>query len=361
MRRLIIRVSETIAVFLGLGLAFAAPVQGEIYKWTDEHGHVHYSDKAPQNERVEELELENANLVSSEHQEFWDFRFDGREWQLVHQEANSTASIREYVLEGQTVEKWTELVTSQKMSTRMTVEDYFENIMRRNPNCPSMKVSVIDQKPGTIIFKGKHGACGGFEPGEYLQRISQIDSGILHLTFAQKDRLTHENLRNWTEILKQAESRHRRRVNVGHAQSLTMSQLGPLPENTVSEYLETTSTGITADPGERSARFTINLKARKSLPAGAYLEVHFPAPADPDKKYIDSKVLRTGEREAFFMSPKSRDIKCWNYEVLVQVYRGDSRTRLLDTHRQIIQSRVNYARVKNAMDLMAAIRTGRCP
>lgn len=31
--------------------------QSDIYKWTDEHGHVHYSDKAPQSEPAEKLEL----------------------------------------------------------------------------------------------------------------------------------------------------------------------------------------------------------------------------------------------------------------------------------------------------------------
>jgi len=357
----IIRASKTTSILLVLGLALAVHVQGEIYKWTDEHGHVHYSDRTPQSKPAETLELEDTNIMSSQSQELWDFRFDGRKWQLGHQDANSTGSIREYVLADQTVEGWTELVTSQHMGTLMTVEEFFENIMRRNPDCPSMEVSVIDQRPGTIIFKGKHGACGGFDPGEYLQRLSQIDGGILQLSFAQKGQLTKENLRNWTKILKQAETRYKSREKVVQSQSLTLSQLGPLPDNTLSEYIETVSTGIAAKPGKLSAQFTIGLKARRGLPAGAYLEVHFPDPADLDKKDIESKVLASGETEAFIMSPAHRDIKCWNYEILVYVYRGDSKTKLLGTHRQVIQSRVNYARVKDGMDLVSAMRTGRCP
>jgi hypothetical protein len=355
------RARKTTIILLFLGMALAMPVAGEIYKWTDKHGHVHYSDRAPQNKPAETLVLEDTNIISSQGQELWDFRFDGRRWQLAHQNANPTGSIREYVLANQTADDWTELVTSLHMDTLMSVEEFFGKIMKTNPDCPSMEVSVIEQRPGTIIFKGKHGACGGFEPGEYLQRLSQIDGGILHLSFAQKGQLTQENLRNWTKILKQAKTRTKTHERVMQSPSMTLSQLGPLPDNTVSEYIETVSTGISVKPEKLSAQFTIRLKARRGLPAGAYLEVHFPDPADINKKDIESKVLASGETQAFIISPAHRDIKCWNYEILVYVYRGASKTKLLGTHRQVIQSRVNYARVKDDMDLVSAMRNGRCP
>jgi hypothetical protein len=243
----------------------------------------------------------------------------------------------------------------------MAVEDFFERMMKNNPDCPSLEVSKIDEEPGSIIFKGKHGACGGYDPGEYIQRVAQVDGGILHLSFAQKGQLTKENLNNWRRILQEANTKTRPDKVVAEPQSLTLSQLGPLPDNTVSDYLETVSTSFLVSFKKRSAQFTISLKARKSLPGGAYLEVHFPDPSDPGKKNIKSKVLATDNREAIFKSPAHRNIKCWNYEILVYVYRGNSKTKLLGVHRQVIQSRVNYARVKNATDLLSAMRTSRCP
>jgi hypothetical protein len=79
------RVSKKITILLVIGLALALPVQGEIYKWTDEHGHVHYSDRVPQSNPTETLELETTNIMNSQSQEPWDFDFDGREWRLGHQ------------------------------------------------------------------------------------------------------------------------------------------------------------------------------------------------------------------------------------------------------------------------------------
>ena len=38
----------------------AGPVSAEIYKWTDEKGYIHYSDKKPENQEVTELKFKIA-------------------------------------------------------------------------------------------------------------------------------------------------------------------------------------------------------------------------------------------------------------------------------------------------------------
>jgi len=356
------RVSKFAVVLLALGLPLVVAGQSEIFKWTDKHGHVHYSDKAPQSEPAEQLELDTPNIMRSQSDELWNFEFDGREWALGHQAAIQNSSIREYVLVGQSVEDWTELVTSQYMRTALSIAQYYDKFWRENPDCPSLEASKIRETTETIIFQGKHGACGGYEPGEFIQRLSGIDGGILNLTFAQKGQLTSENRSNWTKILSEANIKYFRSQKIVKTKSLPLSQLGPLPDNTVSEYLETLGTMVGPNSNSLLASFSIRLKARKALPAGAYLEVHFPDPSDLDKKDIESKVLRSGENEAFFISPEYREMKCWNYEVLVYIYRGESKTKLLGTHRQVIQSRVNYSRIKDTRDLLSAmLKGGRCP
>ncbi len=43
-------------IYLLLGLAFAGPVMaGELYKWVDDQGTIHYGDKPPENARLEEV------------------------------------------------------------------------------------------------------------------------------------------------------------------------------------------------------------------------------------------------------------------------------------------------------------------
>ncbi len=357
--------SRLVVVLLALGLPLVVVAgQSEIYKWTDEHGHVHYSDKAPMSEPAGKLELDVLNIMRSQRDEFWNFEFDGREWALGHQAAIQNSSIREYLLVGQSVEDWTELVTSQYMRTELSVEQYYDQFWRENPDCPSLEASKISETTDTIIFQGKHGTCGGYEPGEFIQRISGIDGGIIVLIFAQKEQLTEENRSNWTRFLTQASAKHAPPEDKLRAKSLPLSELGPLPENTVSEYLETLGTGNLTNAREIpiTGRFDISLKIRKALPAGAYLEVHFPDPSNLDKGDIESKVLAAGDTEAFFTSPKHTDIKCWNYEIEVYVYRDKSKTKLLGTHLQLNQSRLNLERIKDVRDLgSATLAGGRCP
>ena len=351
-------------VLLALGLPLVVVGETKIYKWTDAHGHVHYSDRAAQKESSEHMELETVNIMHSQRDEFWNFEFDGREWELGHQQAAEYNAIREYVLAGQSVKDWTELVTSLYLKTSLSVQQYYEKFWIHDPNCPSLTTSKIYETADTIIFEGKHGACGGYDPGEFVQRCSGIDGGILSLVFAQKGQLTSENRSSWTKALREANTKNvRSKVNV-KMQSLPLHQLGSLPENTVSEYLETLGTGSTTKTRDIpiSGQFTIQLQVRKSLPAGTYLEAHFPDPSNFANKDIESKVLTAGETEVLFISPSHTDIKCWNYEILIYIYRDKSKVELLGTHRQYNQSRINYERIKDSMDYISASKAGgRCP
>lgn len=125
--------------------------------------------------------------------------------------------------------------------------------------------------------------------------------------------------------------------------SLPAAQLGPVPLNTTSLYLETTGTGTLMDLASHSARFTLSLKARDNLPGGAWLETHFPDPANPARTDTVSRPAPNTRATMRFESPPSHDFKCWNYEVVTHVYSDRSATDLLDTHRQLIQSRLDMS------------------
>lgn len=359
-----VRLSNVAYLLFALGLAISTIASAQVYKWTDEHGHVHYSDKPPKSKSVEEVELETANIMQSQRDEFWDFEFDGREWVLGHSEANENSSIREYILLGQSINDWTELLTSQSLNSRLSVHKYFDTLWKENPDCPSLKTSKIHESNDSILFHGRHGLCGGYQPGEFIQRIARIEEGIILLTYAQKTEMSGKNREAWTRILREATRKYRKpnvRTEQPEALSLSLQELGPLPENSTSKYLKTVSTAIRSSLEELSAQLAVTVAPKKGLPAGAYLEAHFPDPSNLETKNITSKVFRAGQADISLVSPKHRDIKCWNYEVVIHVYRGESKTKLLGTHHQIIQSRVNYSKVEDASDLLSASQTGRCP
>jgi hypothetical protein len=119
--------------------------------------------------------------------------------------------------------------------------------------------------------------------------------------------------------------------------SLPADRLGPLPENTTSKYLRTTGTGLRYGKNNRG-RFTLMLETLDGLASGAYLEVHFPDPSNPARENIVGKVVETENGEMWFESPESDQFRCWNYEILVNVYRDSTKADLLDTHSQFVQS-----------------------
>ena len=81
-----------------------------------------------------------------------------------------------------------------------------------------------------------------------------------------------------------------------------------------------------------------------------------------ERKEVVSKVIEAGEESDIFVSQEYEGIKCWNYEILVYVYRDKTKNELLDTHRQMDQSRINYSRIKTLEDLVTAnLQGGRCP
>jgi hypothetical protein len=146
-------------------------------------------------------------------------------------------------------------------------------------------------------------------------------------------------------------------------ESLPAERLGPLPENTVSNYLETTGTGVLYDINERSGRFDLQLDPRESLPAGACLEAHFPDPANPARTHTVDKSLPATNPPVRLQSSRSGGFVCWNYEVMVYVYRDCDKAELLGTHRQVIQSRVDLSLATEGTEWIAAVagRKALCP
>ena len=152
-------------------------------------------------------------------------------------------------------------------------------------------------------------------------------------------------------------------ATIGTARSLTRQELGPLPPNAVSEYLETVSSEWFAAVEQRTAWYEIKLRARKTIPPGAALLVQFENPENPNSPFQQETTWPEGKRELLVSSPKLNTIKCWNYRVTVHVYRDGTKSEKLGTHQQTIQSQVNVARVDSLATLMQAGQSGRglCP
>ena len=185
-----------------------------------------------------------------------------------------------------------------------------------------------------------------------------VDSTEIKIQAPPSQQQIDAAVRSSEQLLDKRKTRKDKRLA---GRSLSLDQLGPLPENESSKYLTTTGTGILMNTQELVGQFTIHLKAKRNLSPGAYLEAHFPNPASPSNTAVVGKLLEKDATEILIEAPKSKGFKCWNYEVEVFVYKDRAKSLLLDTHHQTIQSRIDLDKVRNEVELVNAMVQGNCP
>ncbi len=138
--------------------------------------------------------------------ERWNFILDSRPWQLGYQAADARQAIREYVLPGQTVQSWSELVTSQYFPDGPAPRALFDQTRQDlSRGCPSLQVSVIEETADTIIFEWRHDGCQGHPAQHEIRRISTGRTGTVSLSFVERTRqLAADKQTKWISILKSA-------------------------------------------------------------------------------------------------------------------------------------------------------------
>ena len=157
--------------------------------------------------------------------ERWNFQFDGREWVLGHEQAVGARSIREYVLAGESVYAWSELVTSFCAGIDMPPEVFYRRQVNSMQSCHSFARTLLHKNPHGIIFEGSHQGCDGFPPSAFIARISRGPFGVQSLTFSQKGGLSDTNRRNWLAILRNASIRDPAIEHSPIKRSLTLYEL----------------------------------------------------------------------------------------------------------------------------------------
>ena len=306
-------------------------------------------------------------MTGQEVPERWRFTFDSGAWHVGYQASDDHQAIREYVLQGETVHNWRKLITSLYLNVDLSPKEFFQRLTRKGAEkCPSLKVSVVEETQDMLISEWGHNGCHGHPPQQEIRRISRSKPGILSLSFTEKGSLSTENHNTWLSILRNAivvklPDKEQGRKSQPESRSLPLPALGPVPSNESSEYVATIGTGILFDIQKLVGQFKIMLNAKQRLPFGAYIEAHFEDPGNPNNQIVVGKVQQEAEQKIVILSPELKGFKCWNYEVAIKVYRGGSKRKLLGSHHQRIQSRVNLDKVKTARDLLKAMASGNCP
>jgi hypothetical protein len=136
-------------------------------------------------------------------------KFDGRGWSVGNHAKSARQELTEYVLPGQTVENWKELVTSTVyFDPRHSVPlgRFVDQIHASMSNgCPSLVWNVVRQDDKTVVFEWRDSGCGGFPPQNELDRLTLGPLGVHRLAYAIKLKgpLSSEQRKEWLAILDQ--------------------------------------------------------------------------------------------------------------------------------------------------------------
>jgi hypothetical protein len=134
-------------------------------------------------------------------------KFDGRGWKVGNRKESPTQILTEYVLPGQTVENWQELVTSQvfKDPRHLLRLDAFVDKIHDSmaSGCPSLVWKVIRQDKTSVLLEYHDLGCGGAQPESDLLRLAIGDEGVYRLAYAARIRgpLPPERRKAWMAIL----------------------------------------------------------------------------------------------------------------------------------------------------------------
>ena len=118
------------------------------------------------------------------------FQFDGREWGLGYSDENEFEGIQEYVLLGETVNHWTELVTIQAffgLQEKTTPAKYMDGMMEQLKKiCPNIMVRTVRQGENDVMLEWEVKDCPGQENQYEIDRIISGKKAIWYLHYATK-------------------------------------------------------------------------------------------------------------------------------------------------------------------------------
>ncbi len=199
---------------------------------------------------------------------------DGRPWRPGHRLVTAMNTTTEYVLPGQQVQNWQELVTVERLlglvNRKVDAKQLMDSIRQRIQDMdPNVEWNVIDESDADIIYEWHLPQADDRPPHHELARLVKGQTDIYRIAFAAKDKDSLQTRHDqWIDLLKSAEL-----VSVTDSRSAASddrvvvadptAQEGPLPAKLLAWDLGTNLGLATALYNARAdASATINTTAR---------------------------------------------------------------------------------------------------
>jgi hypothetical protein len=132
--------------------------------------------------------------------------FDGRAWRQGYTASTPLMEITEYVLPGEVVEAWTELVTVQRMpgaGDRMGPLEAMTGVrIETLKHCPSTTWTVLRQQEDEALYQWGHRGCRKFGDVFEVAKLYRDGSTITRVAWATKNLPVAEETRTlWIKII----------------------------------------------------------------------------------------------------------------------------------------------------------------
>lgn len=135
--------------------------------------------------------------------------FDDRAWQAVWGKQEASITTVEYVPNGDNIEQWHELITSQfipNIQNQMTLREYVDSVIKNMKNSGFKPViNIIEDTPDQILFEFRINAPDNLKQDE-LQKVVKGKDGfyLLHYVIKKAD-MGKKNRDIWLHNLKQSQ------------------------------------------------------------------------------------------------------------------------------------------------------------
>ena len=130
--------------------------------------------------------------------------FDERKWKLGYQDAKQNQVIAEFVLENETVENWTELVTAQLFIGLRSEPRYFAEYVKKKTKdtCPSTVWKTISEQPEDILYEWSVSGCKDIPDQSEIARTHLGRDGLHVIHYAIKlGEMPEDKRQVWTKNL----------------------------------------------------------------------------------------------------------------------------------------------------------------
>lgn len=136
----------------------------------------------------------------------WPFEFDNRKWEVGYSASNTEQSIEEYVIQGETIDNWSELYTVHRLFNVIHKISPNEFIKRHkaelDSKCVLEKWEIIQSSEDYVLYEWSHKLCGDWSSDHEISLVKRDNNNLLIYSYAVKSNVMNEDMKTiWLKNL----------------------------------------------------------------------------------------------------------------------------------------------------------------